>query len=279
MNGVIRCYAICHSDSYDTLAAREHFKKSDLKCSKIDNVLYVSMPIPGREEEYADVFLFYFGSLVIWNSTAQEEKAIQEEVLKFAGPQSIEAQTTKEVIKCKYDPEEEKSYVDEEEDYVMLNTDNVFAKFAVSYALAQSVKLSYLESSVSYLLNSTSKIQKELSQNGSTSLSKKEISRKIGQLFSQRYSINLHNDILDIPEFFWSRPIYEQLYLVTARYQDVQPRQNTLNRRLDMIHDLYEVLSNDLNCKHSSRLEVIIITLISIEIGVSLVNLIIKSAT
>ncbi len=275
MNPVTRCYAVCHSDSYDILAAKSYFKELNLKCSQIDNVLYVSIPILGREEEYADVFLFYFGSLVIWNSTPQEEKSIQEEILKFAGARSPEAQPTNEVIKCKYNPEAEKSYVDEEEDYVLLNTDNIFTKFAVSYALAQSVKLSYLESAVSYLLNSTSKIQKELSQNGSTSLSKKEISRKIGQLFSQRYAINLHNDILDIPEFFWSRPTYEQLYLLTARYQDVQPRQNTLNRRIDMIHDLYEILSNDLNYKHSSRLEVIIISLIAIEIVINVVHLII----
>ena len=63
------------------------------------------MPIPGREEEYADIFVFYFGSLVIWNSTLQEEKFIQEELLKFAGTQSPESQPTNEVIKCKYNPE------------------------------------------------------------------------------------------------------------------------------------------------------------------------------
>lgn len=276
MSIVTRCYAICHSDSYDNVSARAYFQALSLKSSQIDNVLYVSVPIPGREQECADVFLFYFGSLVIWNSTPQEEKIIQEQMLKFAGAMSQDAKPTNEVVKCKYDPEEDKSYVDEEGDYIVLNTDNIFTKFAVSYALAQSVKLSYLEGSVATLLNSTSKIQKELSQNGSTSLSKKEISRKIGQLFSQRYSINLHNDILDIPEFFWSRPLYEQLYLFTARYQDVQPRQNTLNKRLDMIHELYEVLSNDLNSKHSNRLEVIIITLIALEILISLAHLVIK---
>jgi uncharacterized Rmd1/YagE family protein len=62
----------------------------------------------------------------------------------------VEAQPTNEVIKCKYIPEADKldSYVDEEDDYVLLNTDNIFTKFAAPYAISQSVKLSYLESAV-----------------------------------------------------------------------------------------------------------------------------------
>ncbi len=53
---------------------------------------------------------------------------------------------------------------------------------------------------------------------------------------------------------------------MTAAFQDIQVRQNILNHRLDMIHELYSILSNELNYKHSTRLEIIIIVLITMEV-------------
>ena len=70
--------------------------------------------------------------------------------------------------------------------------------------------------------------------------------------------------------FFWRRPSYEPLYSMTVEFQDIQLRQNIMNNRLDMINDLYSVLSDELNHRHSTRLEVIIIALIAIEIVLAL---------
>jgi len=89
-------------------------------------------------------------------------------------------------------------------------------------------------------------------------------------LFSEMFSINLHSDILDTPEFFWKRPRYEPLYLMTVDFQDISVRQGILNHRLDIIQELYGILSNELNNKHSSRLEITIIVLIAIEILLAL---------
>jgi uncharacterized Rmd1/YagE family protein len=143
-------------------------------------------------------------------------------------------------------------------------------KLSISHALAQSVKLAILEGSVMKLIDKTNPIQKEMAAKGSVSLSKKEISKQIGRLFSERYMINQHSDILDVPEFFWRRPSYEPLYQMTVEFQDIQLRQNIMYNRLDMINDLYSILSEELNHRHSSRLEIIIIALIAIEVGLAL---------
>ena len=58
----------------------------------------------------------------------------------------------------------------------MFNQISIFTKLAVSYALAQSVKLSSLEHSVERLLENTQPIHEELA---AISLSKKEISIRI----------------------------------------------------------------------------------------------------
>ncbi|KJV79934.1 hypothetical protein OTSUT76_2073 [Orientia tsutsugamushi str. UT76] len=45
-----------------------------------------------------------------------------------------------------------------------------------------------------------------------------------------------------------------------------------MNHRLDMIHELYTILSNELNYLHSTRLEMIIVGLIAIEVVLALLH-------
>jgi len=121
-------------------------------------------------------------------------------------------------------------------------------------------------------LKKTRHLPEELARKGKIYMSRKKLSKKIGALFSERNSINLHSDILDTPEFFWRRPRYEHYYLMASEYMDIQTRLDILNRRLGVIHELYDILSSELNHRHSSRLELIIILLILIEVVVVLRN-------
>ena len=59
---------------------------------------------------------------------------------------------------------------------------------------------------------------------------------------------------------------------MTAEFHDIKQRQNIMNHRLDMIHDLYSILSDELNARHSSRLEIIVIILIAIEVVIALID-------
>lgn len=94
----------------------------------------------------------------------------------------------------------------------------------------------------------------------------------MGALFIERSSINLRADVLDTPEFFWEYPELEPLYTMTANYLDVRSRVEILNKRLDIIHDLFEVLGTELNHLHSNRLEMTIILLIVIEVLIALLR-------
>ena len=105
---------------------------------------------------------------------------------------------------------------------------------------------------------------------GKISLSKNAIRKKMGELFLARNSINLHADVLDIPEFFWEYPELEPLYMIVANYLDLQTRVDVLNHRLDVVHELFQMLGSELNHQHSSRLEWAIIWLIIIEVVLTL---------
>jgi uncharacterized Rmd1/YagE family protein len=214
-----------------------------------------------------DIFYFDFGAVVIWGANEVQEN----EILKLANLDINNiSQEARDVIDYSYNFDNEKAFIDEEQNEIILSDDSTFLKLSISYALAQSVKLNILEDSVSNLIEQTDPIQKELALTGSISLSKTEISKQIGRLFSERYSVNLLSNILDTPEFFWRRPRYEPIYLMTVEFRDILTRQEILNKKLEVIHELYSMLSNELNYKHSARLELVIVILIALELMTAL---------
>lgn len=259
----MRCSSYCTAAGYNIDGLVSHLNENGLEPKHFNEVIYVQKEVR-KNETPIDVFFFPFGCVTIWGSDEAQESVILSLIEGFEVGK-LESSSS-DVIYFDYNESVGKTFIDEEKNEIILSDKTPFVKLSISHALAQSVKLNILEKSVSSLLDKTAPIQQELASTGSVSLSKKEISKQIGILFNERYSINLHSDILDTPEFFWRRPSYEPLYLMTAEFQDIQVRHNILNHRLNMIHELYSILSNELNYKHSTRLEWIVIGLIAIEV-------------
>ena len=88
----------------------------------------------------------------------------------------------------------------------------------------------------------------------------------MGEIFLERNSINLHSEVLDTPEFFWNYPELEPFYRRTAHYLDVVKRVEALNKRLNVVYELFGILSTEVNHRHTVRLEFIIVLLILIEV-------------
>ncbi len=55
-----------------------------------------------------------------------------------------------------------------------------------------------------------------------------------------------------------------------AHYLEIERRVNVLNQRLTVLKELFDMLNNEINHKHSSRLEWTIIWLIVIEVALAL---------
>lgn len=263
----MRCSSYCTASEYQISNLVEYLNDKGLEPKYFDDVVYCQIK-DRKNKHYIDIFFFPFGCITIWGDDELYEKSVLQDLAEFE-IDKIDG-ITSDFIYFDYNNEASRTYIDEEKNKIILGNKSEYIKLSMSHALAQSVKLSVLEKSVSKIIENTSPIQKELARTGSISLSKKEISKQIGNLFNERYSINLHSDILDTPEFFWRRPSYEPLYLMTAEFQDINTRQGILNHRLNMIQELYNILSNELNYKHSSMLETTIVILITIEVILAL---------
>nr|CEL67992.1 TPA: Os07g0694800 protein, related [Neospora caninum Liverpool] len=216
-------------------------------------------------------FIFRFGCIVAWDV----DKDQREELIRLMEP------FVKESLGSKRE-DDTMSYVWSERatikaDHIHLVTPNVFERLAYSYAFAQSVKLAVFETVVDETIERTRKIPEGLAKSGKINSTREDISKRIGELFVNRFYINLHTDILDTPDIFWDNDDFADHYDNCRRYLEIPKRVDILNQRLDIIKDLYDMLNDELTNQHGNKLEWIVIYLICIEVLIDVVwNILIK---
>jgi len=252
----MRCTTYCTASAYDMprlFQSLQTFGSAQLfrDC--------IHLLIKEDRKPKGNIFYFTYGCVVLWDFSEHEERAILDSLKEF----SKDALLKPEMDEFTY------VYGDNmriEEDEICLPNKNILTKLAISYGLAQSVKLTTFEETIQKTIDNTKYLPQDLATKGKISMSRKDISRKMGELFIERNFINLHSEILDTPEFFWNYPELEPFYRRTSHYLDTSKRVEVLNKRLAVVHELFEILSNELNHQHSSRLEWIIIILIFMEL-------------
>lgn len=251
-NGVMRCFALSTAETYDL--------KSLAKA--LENTEFLNFYTDALHAAYKDwnIFIFSYGCVVLWNVPTEEETRFLNLLQKFA----------KNPINPVFE-EFEYAFGDKPsffQDKITLEKTRSpsLQMLAVSYGLSQAVKLSAFEERIENTIETTKNIPQEIARRGRMSLARKEISKRIGGLFIERNSINLHSDILDAPVFIWDHPEYESLYIMTISDLELHNRTAVLNRRLDIVKELFEMMRDELNNRHSQLLESIIILLILVEV-------------
>ena len=61
-----------------------------------------------------------------------------------------------------------------------------------------------------------------------------------------RSSINLITGLLDLPDIFWDNEKLEDLYNSTREYYDIDDRISIINKRLNLLKELFDLLNSDL---------------------------------
>jgi uncharacterized Rmd1/YagE family protein len=211
----------------------------------------------------ADVFFFPYGVIVSWGLDKEDEKKILASVKKAKG-ESL-GSSSRDSLEFEYG-----KYPSIKDDYIVLPDKEVLTKLACSHALAQSIKLAGFESIIQKTTRTTRDILKTLSTKGKIPLSRKDIRHLMGKILLDRNSINLHLELLYTPKFFWSNSDLEPLYQMTTTYVDLHDRVSNLNHRLEVMHELFNMLAAELNYQHSASLEWIIILLITFEVIMTL---------
>lgn len=258
----MRCTGYCTAASYDIPRLFQFLQVSGT--SQLFRDVIHTQPKDERGIK-RDIFYYPYGVVLFWGFSLEEERMYLSSLKKFE---------KEPLIKPELD-EFSFAYGDKmqiEEDEILLQKKDPVTKLAISYAISQSVKLTVFEEAIIRTIEHSKQIPKDLAIRGKIPLSRRETSRKMGELFLERNYVNLHTEILDTPEFFWEHSELEPFYRRVIHYLDVSKRVELLNRRLTLMHELYEILSNELNHQQSSRLEMTIIILIVIEVVLALLR-------
>lgn len=255
-NDIKKCAAFCIAQRFDINALlKVVFGSASIKMIK-DALLI------GGDESWS--VILPYGSVVHWNVGREDQAKLHQLLLEHAeNPLAvIESDYFTFALDC--------PSTRIVEDHVEIESADPNVMFSLSQGMAQSSKLASFETNALTTINNTSYIPKSLAENGAIRLGRRDIAKIRGHLFLTKSDIILNYDLLDTPDFFWEYPEYEKYYRIAAKYLEIAPRTEVLSKKLETIHELFEMLADEQKHRHSSRLEWIIIWLIAFEIAMTI---------
>lgn len=262
----MRCAAYCIATAFN-IPELLIYLRTNYGLHRYREVLYIRYPLDehideGESPKEGDVFIFPYGAVVCWGMRDDLERRLLQELKAFEiQPVDI---IEDDIFSYEYG---EKANI--KEDDIILPDQDIVTKLAFAHGMAQSVKLGIFEQTIQKTIYLTRELPEFLEKQGKIRLSRKDIRKMMGRLFIDRSSINLHQELLDTPEFFWDHSDLESYYAKVAHYLDRERRVNVLNQRLNILQEIFDMLAAELNHQHSARLEWTIIILIVIEVVLS----------
>ncbi|KAG5919453.1 hypothetical protein E4U53_003988 [Claviceps sorghi] len=222
-----------------------------------------------------DIFAFPSGTIVTWSLPPD---VVTKQILRAA--EHAHAPEHREVEDLDFVADVSRAESTMKGDMVVLGTrrehkdgdtlDTTLAKIAFSSGLARSTKLAVLESALTHYFESTRHIPAILSQGSGLPLGRKFILQKTGELLSLRARLNHYSELTDsLPDIFWdskSELGLEGYYDQVGRALDVNVRIRALNQKMDYAQEIATVLRELSSEQHGTRLEIIIILLIFVEV-------------
>jgi uncharacterized Rmd1/YagE family protein len=212
----------------------------------------MDMPDFDTQVHTPEVFLFEYGTVVIWGMSLQEEKRFLKELARFEVDKLGKDEVETEEFNFYYTREYQARIYN---DFISLrDKKNYMIKLAISHGLSQSVKTSLFEDLVDNTIDDTKDIPAQIASSGKINLNKKQINMQIGELFILRISIHLQGSVLDAPELMWAEPQLDPVYQAVRSYLEMDQRVGLLTERLNVIGDLLAVLKDQLTVTHVSEM-------------------------
>ncbi|XP_050553040.1 required for meiotic nuclear division protein 1 homolog isoform X2 [Spodoptera frugiperda] len=258
----------------EALVQQKLYEPGTLKSNELGDVV-VANAVYSVGTEPREIIFFREGGIVFWNCTELEAR----NVLDFVRPFEIDSyprdvvEKEREVMTYVYHPNVKKCHLQESSFVLVPKRDNSLEKYTFSHAMVQSARLGAWESRLEALATAVSSHTAAMQHDGAAHLDKKEVVRKLGELFSLRHRLNVESDLLDTPDFYWEEEQLERLYSSTVAYFTISRRTRVLNERLSHCVELLELLSSWAADRHHVRLEWMVIALILAEVCFELLHL------
>jgi required for meiotic nuclear division protein 1 len=226
-------------------------------------------PLAFRVGENGVAVLFRYGVVVLIGLNALEE----EEFLRSLEHRMTGAFTRRE---------EEIAIIDlasEKEDQVppggpiSLQSPSPERLILIAEALAKSVVLARHEREVTAVLDKSEPFARELAKSGKMHGGRRAILQQIGNALSVQHRVIGPVAVSEKPDILWDKPQLERLYARLEDEYELKERAEALNRKLTVVAETAQVLTDIIDTRRSLRLELIIVYLILFEVLITIYQL------
>jgi len=139
----------------------------------------------------------------------------------------------------------------------------------IADALSKSVVLARDEREVAAVVELVEPFARQLAEHGRALASRRTILKHIGNALLVQHRVSGRVAVAEKPDVVWDRPDLDRLYSRLEDEYELKERAEALSRKLSVIADTAEVLTDIIDTKRSLRLEIIIVILIIVELVVA----------
>lgn len=262
----MECLSFCIANTIDLVNLENYFKNNftQYSAAKFRDVLKVS------NNNNHLLFIFKNGTVVTWGVKRYQTAAYLQMIKPYAY-KPISFLVHDEFSYCLGNKIAIQPHDFFDVDCVTIDEDSEELKLGLSYGFSQSVKLQYFEIINESLIEKYSPLIEKISTNRKM-VSRSAMRQVIGQILAAKSEMNLISNFLYHPKFFWQHPTLEEYFIMLERYLHIPRRTNAINHRLNTLSEIFDMFNDYLENRHSHHLEIIIIVLITIEIGIAILK-------
>jgi len=231
--------------------------------SNLEHDGVVSMaPITFKYGARGLVTLFRYGVAVVMGLTSQEE----EQVLRSVRPRLVRpvAPSEEEAVLIETAPEKDEQILPGGP--ILLKTITPDRLIVVADALSKSVVLARDEREVAAVFELTEPFARQLAEHGRAVAGRRAILKHVGNALLVQHRLSGRVAVTEKPDVVWDRPDLDRLYARLEDEYELKERAEALARKLAVIADTAEVLTDIIDTRRSLRLEIIVVVLIAFEL-------------
>ncbi len=136
----------------------------------------------------------------------------------------------------------------------------------IADALSKSVVLARDEREVASVFDRVEPFARWLAERGRVASGRSAILKIIGNALLVQHRVSGRVAVAEKPDVVWDRPDLDRLYARLEDEYELKERAEALARKLAVIADTAEVLTDIIDTRRSLRLEIIIVVLIAVEL-------------
>jgi uncharacterized Rmd1/YagE family protein len=228
-----------------------------------------SLPLAFRVGTQGMVALFRFGVAVMVGLTPLEEEDTLQKLKARVHGERARGDDETAVLEIAPDSDEQKS----SSGPIQIKNLSPPRFLVIADALAKSVALARDEREVNAVFDVVEPFAAKLAATGRPPFRRREMLKLIGQALLAQHRVSGRVAVEEKPDVLWDHPELERLYARLADEYELEERADVLKRKLDVIGDTAQALTDIIDADRATRLEAAIVILIVLELIAAIVQI------